>query len=1360
MKTKIFYVAMALVMVLSLVGVAAGVAAPSPPVQAATTTWYVDNHNCPGSGNGTEGNPFCTIQEGIDAASHGDIVVVSESEFDYGEELVIDHKSLTLRSSTGDWRDVRLHPDVGGYGITISGHGYVTVEGFDIFGFQDGVHINSIEHGGSVTIKDCFIHDNSGAGIWGDNIDGLLRIDGCIISQNGWDLTGVHLEDVGSPTTGGTVIITDSVIGYWWDVEETADYGGNRGDGIKVEHIWPMSTVTIGEGGHGGWMFSQDNTGPDNVIAGNTGDGIDVEYLDGSLTIAGNAIGGWDFDVSGSMGSSRAYGNHWDGIEVYSTRPGSSAVICDNAISENGVDSDGIEMEYVDGSVDIRNNIIGAWTYYEYDGGEPAEAEFTGNHHNGIKLDNVDGTVLIDSNEIAENGAGGSDGIYIESIEAGEEQYPVTDEWVFLRGSVTISNNDIGEWTDAEDETYGGNYDDGIEIDAVMGGTLSIGDNNGIVNNGVHGIYLSNVFGAADVTIFDNTIERNGTGYVGIALHDCHDVTVDGNTISQHETGIALWCESAFNAIINNDITNNMGDSGEYGVGIQVSGDSHHNGIVGNRIADNGDGIMVWGWQNDILCNVITGNLAGTGGLRCGVHFVSDAHDNVLNHNNIVGNGDIAGSYGVFNENSMEMVDARWNWWGHASGPYHGGTNPGGAGDSVGSYVDYEPWATSPFGYDGTPGDYDTTSPDILTAIAMPDLISLYTAIEEWTGEWWHFAYEEEFGFTPGPGESTYLVETTDIDEDGAKPRGIRYVTLDLEDAVAQFLGVQNLSQVEPPEWVVEPEERAHWLESWHHYLSLVNMWERMDFDEGCPRPVWFKEAAFQFRLKYLYWLYFDWSAGYSKLFEMMEPGEFQVGVTVEDWAGNTRSGHIDLAVVDVALPLEQGWNLRSTPIDLGVNCWLDITALGDGLEYAIAYRFDSVNQKWEQVTNTSILSPLDGIAIKATGRDAIGLVFDRNATPMASRQVNVGWNLIGLALGPPDDPWMAVDEAMMSVEEIAPDGTRGYTIVDSPRQYLQYTEDYVWCEDCCLDWRLDEYHWYFGQDDWTYYHPGADRPQPAPDMSIGGAQWLFMERDDTLAGFSSTPVFLNLFVERGQDLPDVPRFPGTTMVFNMDWTEDWTWEAMPPSYWGLQWQALVYKGSFSAEDVLTYYEDELPGYGWHMGGKVYGEDVELGPIYGGDACGIGFWKQAEHGGVPYYTDTVRILAFEMDGISLIAILYVPVDVPTLPGTELILWTSAWPLGPTMHMEFQGSVVPAQAIGDFTAAAGALQWELDDLDEFTWWAAFADFEKPVVAPWDLQWMQLDVDFRFPGNDGDGWPWNIEQTVIIDVERRAPVGPPP
>ena len=49
------------------------------------------------------------------------------------------------------------------------------------------------------------------------------------------------------------------------------------------------------------------------------------------------------------------------------------------------------------------------------------------------------------------------------------------------------------------------------------------------------------------------------------------------------------------------------------------------------------------------------------------------------------------------------VVDAEYNWWGDATGPYDGsndtGTggwfNPGGLGDDVSDYVDYDPWAVA-----------------------------------------------------------------------------------------------------------------------------------------------------------------------------------------------------------------------------------------------------------------------------------------------------------------------------------------------------------------------------------------------------------------------------------------------------------------------------------------------------------------------------------------------------------------------------------------------------------------------------------------------------------------------------------------
>jgi len=558
--------------------------------------------------DGTTTDP---IQAAIVYANPGNTVIVHPGIY---QGLTVDiDKSLTLETASGHWDEVNDIDTVIQYSdspvILIDADpfrgfvGHVTISGFEIFGGEDGIEIEGLSHGASLTVNNCFIWGNSGDGILCEQpLDGGLTVDDCVIAENGSvNSDGIHLDKV----KGGTVVITNNIIGAGMFCSDCPDMLlGNEYDGIDVEYINCTGTVIIG---------------PGNIIAENGDQGIDIDEVDGNLTIIENIIGAWDFapaweeflvaaPANGDPGF--AYGNGDDGIYIHSTSPSSSVLIQDNKIHENGTDEcDGIEMDYVDGSVDILDNIIGAWTYYVPL--SEASQDFGGNDCDGIDIDDVDGTVLIDGNRIADNG---DQGIEIDDIQKDSERDPCLDSCVRLHGSVTISNNYVGAWTDEEQQEIGSDSQStgiciGDDSDVDSECTLTIGPNNTVYDNGNTGIYVCDVSSGADATIFDNFVSENGTGLYGIRLCGSDGVIVDGNEVTLHSDGggkgIYLCDDCDCNSIINNIVTDND-------VGIYLSSDSDNNGIVGNWVCDNiEDGLVVWGDNNDILRNVFSGNVGG-----------------------------------------------------------------------------------------------------------------------------------------------------------------------------------------------------------------------------------------------------------------------------------------------------------------------------------------------------------------------------------------------------------------------------------------------------------------------------------------------------------------------------------------------------------------------------------------------------------------------------------------------------------------------------------------------------------------------------------------------------------------------------
>jgi hypothetical protein len=134
---------------------------------AGADTIYVDDDNCPGLGDGTELNPYCSIQIAIDHAVDGDEIVVAPGT--YFETINYLGRAIALRSSDGP--EVTTI-DGGGAGPVVqcvAGEGPGTVlEGFTITGGAATAGAGMSNAASSPTVVGCVFADNhavdSGAG--------------------------------------------------------------------------------------------------------------------------------------------------------------------------------------------------------------------------------------------------------------------------------------------------------------------------------------------------------------------------------------------------------------------------------------------------------------------------------------------------------------------------------------------------------------------------------------------------------------------------------------------------------------------------------------------------------------------------------------------------------------------------------------------------------------------------------------------------------------------------------------------------------------------------------------------------------------------------------------------------------------------------------------------------------------------------------------------------------------------------------------------------------------------------------------------------------------------------------------------
>ena len=149
-------------------------------------TIHVDIANCPGPGDGTVGDPYCSIQTAIDNAVDTDEIVVAPGT--YFETIDFVGKAITLRSSDGPEVTTIDAQQMGSVVTCDSGEGPDTVlEGFTITGGNASQGGGMRNFQSSPTVTNCTFSGNvatiQGGGMHNSN-SSSPTVTNCTFSRN------------------------------------------------------------------------------------------------------------------------------------------------------------------------------------------------------------------------------------------------------------------------------------------------------------------------------------------------------------------------------------------------------------------------------------------------------------------------------------------------------------------------------------------------------------------------------------------------------------------------------------------------------------------------------------------------------------------------------------------------------------------------------------------------------------------------------------------------------------------------------------------------------------------------------------------------------------------------------------------------------------------------------------------------------------------------------------------------------------------------------------------------------------------------------------------------------------------------
>ena len=215
---------------------------------------------------------------------------------------------------------------------------------------------------------------------------------------------------------------------------------------------------------------------------------------------------------------------------------------------------------------------------------------------------------------------------------------------------------------------------------------IEIKNNN--ISNGYCGIFAVE---CENISISNNIISNNNGYEGGIYFYNVDNSVIQNNNIfKNNHFGVYLYSLNNNVSINNNEIYGNLDFENHWGIGI-FSKFSNNNINISNNFIYNNSLIGIRFFRISLYTNTTIFNNKIYDNKNDGLSLYLSRHentDNIIILKNEFYNNNKCG----INNTGGEIIDAKNNWWGDNSGPFHPTLNPTGKGDNVSDYVDFIPW--------------------------------------------------------------------------------------------------------------------------------------------------------------------------------------------------------------------------------------------------------------------------------------------------------------------------------------------------------------------------------------------------------------------------------------------------------------------------------------------------------------------------------------------------------------------------------------------------------------------------------------------------------------------------------------------